>query len=132
LAPLPEILTVARLVFELAPVTVMPVVEFVIFNSTGIVLLVVASAIVRDAISAITGGAPGRTVRVTLLVVNLTPSVAARLTVVPPTSPAGTKLRMYPPAAIATVTVPKFVLEELNPARATELLGESTSVKLKF
>jgi hypothetical protein len=110
----------------------MPVVEFVIFNSTGIVLLVVASAIVRDAISAMTGGAPGRTVMVTLLVVNLTPSVAARLTVVTPRSPAGTKLRMYPPAAIATVTVPKFVLEELNPARATELLGESTSVKLKF
>jgi hypothetical protein len=111
----------------------MVVVEFVIFKSTVIVLLVVASTIVRDSTSAMTGGTPGRTLMVTLLVVNLTPSVATRLTVVTPTSPAGTKLRMYPPAAIATVTVPKFVLEELGgPARATELLGESTSVKLKF
>jgi hypothetical protein len=110
----------------------MSVVEFVIFKSTVIVLLVVASAIVNDGMSAMTGGAPGVTLMVILLVLNLTPSVAARLTVVTPTLPAGTKLRMYPPAAIATVTAPKFVLEEVNPARATEPLGESTSVKLKF
>jgi hypothetical protein len=88
------ILTVARLVFELTPVTVMSVVEFVILKSTVIVLLVVASAIVRDAMSAMTGGTPGMTLMVMVLVLNLTPSVAARLTVVTPTSPAGTKLRM--------------------------------------
>ncbi len=92
-ATLPLTVAVARPGLELTAVTIISGVEFEMLNWTIRVSFVMPSATVRSVAPEITGGAPGPTFTVKLLVLKLTPSVAARLTVVTPTSPLGTKLK---------------------------------------